>query len=122
MSERHGYPPGVPCWVETLQPDPEAAASFYGDLFGWEFTGPGSMTGDPPGRYFVARLRGSDVAGIGSLPFERASRLAEWITHISVDSADAAVKARSAGGSVVAEPFDTLPAGRMAVLGDPAGA
>ena len=28
---------GVPCWVDTSQPDPEAATDFYGGLFGWEF-------------------------------------------------------------------------------------
>jgi hypothetical protein len=33
MSERDGYEPGVPCWVATIQPDPEAAAAFYGELF-----------------------------------------------------------------------------------------
>ena len=33
--------------------------SFYSELFGWDFVGPG------PGDYFVARLRGRDVAGIG---------------------------------------------------------
>ena len=36
MSERDGYIPGVPCWVDSSHPDPEAAARFYGDLFGWE--------------------------------------------------------------------------------------
>ena len=51
MSERNEYPPGVSCWVDTLQPDPEAAVRFYGDLFGWTFAGPGSMPGDPPGKY-----------------------------------------------------------------------
>jgi hypothetical protein len=34
MLERDGFPPGVPCWVDTAQPDPEAAAAFYGALFG----------------------------------------------------------------------------------------
>ena len=37
MPERDGYIPGVPCWVDTSQPDPEAAVGFYGGLFGWEF-------------------------------------------------------------------------------------
>jgi uncharacterized protein len=32
MSERNDYPPGVPCWVDTLQPDADAAVRFYGDL------------------------------------------------------------------------------------------
>ena len=68
MSERDDYEPGVPCWIDTLQPDPEAAMAFYAELFGWEPAGPGEMPGDPPGRYFVARLRGRDIGGIGSQP------------------------------------------------------
>ena len=66
MRERDGYPPGVPCWVDTAQPDPEAAAAFYGGLFGWEFED--RMPADAPGRYLVAQLRGRDVAAVGSLP------------------------------------------------------
>jgi uncharacterized protein len=34
MSERNGYEPGVPCWVDTLQPDAAAAVGFYSGLFG----------------------------------------------------------------------------------------
>ena len=37
MPERDGYIPGVPCWVDTSQPDPEAVLDFYSGLFGWEF-------------------------------------------------------------------------------------
>src|SRR6266511_5708863 len=101
MSERERYPPGVPCWVETLQPDPQASLDFYGPLFGWEFVGPGPMPGDPPGQYFVARVGGRDVAGVGSLPDRRSSDEAVWATYIGVDSADdTAETAKKAGGSV----------------------
>jgi predicted enzyme related to lactoylglutathione lyase len=123
MSERERYPAGVPCWVETLQPDPQAALGFYGPVFGWEFVGPGPMPGDPPGQYFVARVRGRDVAGIGSLPGQGGPLAPTWITHIRVDSVDeAAAKATNAGGSLRDGPFDVLPAGRMAVVADPQGA
>ena len=37
VRERQGFPPGVPCWIDSEQPDPEAAAAFYGGLFGWQF-------------------------------------------------------------------------------------
>jgi len=37
MPERDGYIPGVPCWTDTSQPDPEAACDFYAGLFGWEY-------------------------------------------------------------------------------------
>ena len=52
MIERDGYPAGVPCWIDTSQPDPDAAASFYGSLFGWGFED--RMPHDAPGRYLVA--------------------------------------------------------------------
>jgi predicted enzyme related to lactoylglutathione lyase len=123
MSERDQYPAGVPCWVDTLQPDPQAAMDFYGPLFGWAFDGPGQMPGDPPGEYFVARVRGRDVAGIGSKPAQGGPPSPMWITHIRVDDADAAVAAAKSAGATVADgPFDALPAGRLAALADPAGA
>ena len=121
MSERDGFPEGVPSWVDTLQPDLDAATAFYGGLFGWEFEGPGEMPGHPPGRYLVARLRGRDVAGIGTSPSP--DDPAGWNTYVTVGSADAAAdNAEAAGGQVLVAPFDAAPAGRMAVLEDPAGA
>ena len=120
MPERDGYIPGVPCWVDTSQPDPEAAVSFYGPLFGWEFED--VMPPDSAGEYFMARIRGSDVAAVGSIP-EAAPQQAMWNTYVWVESADeTASKVRDAGGSVVMEPFDVMDAGRMAVFTDPEGA
>ena len=69
MSEQDRYIPGVPCWIDTTQPDPENAVRFYGDLFGWEFEN--VMPDDSPGEYYVARIRGGDVAAVGS-PMEGA--------------------------------------------------
>src|SRR5215207_1514343 len=121
MSERDGYHPGVPCWVDTWQPDPEAAVGFYTQLFGWEAVK--MMPPNSPGQYFLCKLRGRDVAAIGSQPPERARHVPVWGTHIWVESADAAAaKVTDADGSVVIEPFDLLDAGRTAVFADPAGA
>src|SRR5919204_2122280 len=106
MSQPDDYEPGVPCWVDTLQPDPDAAMAFYGALFGWEFAGPGEMPGDPPGRYHVARLGGRDVAGIGSLPAD-APTAPGWNTHVYVSSVDEAVrKGTEAGAAVLAGAVD----------------
>jgi uncharacterized protein len=122
MSERDGFPAGVPCWVDTMGPDVDALVDFYGGLFGWEFSGPGEMPGDPPGRYFVARQRGRDVAGVASLP-PAAPAAPGWNTYVRVDSADAGAEAvASAGGTVTVAPFDAPPAGRAAVVADPEGA
>jgi len=123
MSEREQYPAGVPCWVETLQPNPRTAIAFYSSVFGWEFAGPGRMPGDPPGEYFVARVKGRDVAGVGSLPGGAAASAPAWTTHIRVDDAErAAAAVERAGGQIVIPPFDAPPAGRLAVLCDPSGA
>jgi uncharacterized protein len=119
-SERDGYIPGVPCWVDASEPDPEAAVGFYSGLFGWELED--TMPPEAPGNYFMARIRGLDVAAVGSIP-EGAPPMAMWNTYIWVDSADeTASKARDAGGGVVMEPFDVMDAGRMAVCTDPEGA
>jgi predicted enzyme related to lactoylglutathione lyase len=120
MPERDGYIPGVPCWIDTSQPDPEAAVDFYRGLFGWEFEDvmpPGS-----PGKYFIARIRGGDVAAVGSQPEEQRGP-ALWNTYLWVDSADdTASKAVDAGGKLLMEPFDIMESGRMALLSDSEGA
>jgi uncharacterized protein len=127
LPERDGYIPGVPCWVDASETDPEAAVDFYSALFGWEFEDvmpPGSE-----GAYFIARVRrslfdgrGRDVAAVRSIP-EGAPPTAMWNTYVWVDDADQnASKVRDAGGAVVMEPFDVMDAGRMALFTDPEGA
>jgi uncharacterized protein len=134
MPERDGYIPGVPCWVDASEPDPEAAADFYGGLFGWEFED--VMPPSSEGRYFIARgeargwsvfdtsgdLRRGDVAAIRSIP-EAAPPTATWNTYFWVDSAEeAASNVRDAGGDLVMDPFDLMEASRVAVFTDPEGA
>jgi predicted enzyme related to lactoylglutathione lyase len=120
MPERDGYIPGVPCWVDTSHPDPKAAVDFYRELFGWEFEN--VMPPEVGGEYHMARIRGGDVAAVGSVP-PGAPDMAMWNTYIWVDSADeTAAKVREAGGQVITEPFDVMDSGRMAVCRDPEGA
>jgi predicted enzyme related to lactoylglutathione lyase len=110
----------VPCWVDSGQPDPPAAAEFYAGLFGWELED--MMPGDVPGHYFVARLQGKAVAAVGSIPPD-VPQIAAWNTYVCVESADeSADRVREAGGAVAMEPFDVFEAGRMALVADPAGA
>jgi predicted enzyme related to lactoylglutathione lyase len=120
LPERDGYIAGVPSWVDTSQPDPDAAAAFYGGLFGWEFED--ALPAGSGGRYLLARLRGGDVAAVSSPP-EGTPAHAVWNTYIWVEDADeTAARAREAGGGVLSEPFDVMDACRMAVLADPEGA
>jgi predicted enzyme related to lactoylglutathione lyase len=106
--------------VDTSQPDPTAAVDFYSRLFGWDLVDvmpPGSE-----GAYFVARLRGKDVAAIAPMP-AGAPQTARWNTYVWVQSADeTASRVAQAGGTVLMEPFDADDAGRIAVFADPEGA
>ena len=120
MPEPDRYIPGVPCWVDTSQPDPDAAVAFYSGLFGWEFED--VMPAGSPGRYIAARIRGEDVAAVGSIP-DGAPGFATWNTYIWVNSADdTAAKIEAAGGTALVAPFDVMDAGRMGVFTDPEGA
>jgi predicted enzyme related to lactoylglutathione lyase len=120
MPERDRYIPGVPCWIDTSQPDPEAAVEFYRGLFGWEIED--VMPPGLEGKYFIARLRGADVAGIGPIT-DGAPPVATWNTYVWVESADdTAAKVTDAGGRILMEPYDVMESGRMAMFSDPEGA
>ena len=119
MPERDGYIPGVPCWVDTNQPDPEAAAAFYGGLFGWAVED--SMPPGSDGHYFIGRIDGRDAAAISSIPPGAPAWRCGTPTSGSTTSTPAS-PVRDAGGTVVTEPFDVMDAGRMAVVPDPEGA
>jgi predicted enzyme related to lactoylglutathione lyase len=120
VPDRDGYIPGVPCWIDTSQPDPKAAVAFYSGLFGWEFED--VMPAESEGEYYIGRLGGRSAAAVGSIP-EAAPQMAMWNTYIWVDSADeTASKVADAGGTTLMEPFDVMDAGRMAVFADPEGA
>lgn len=118
MSERTAYKHGDPSWVDNSSADPSAMASFYSELFGWETED--LMPREMGGEYHMAMLRGKVVAALAS---QQGDGPAVWNTYVTVDSVDETAKAAgAAGGTVLAEPFDVMEAGRMAVLADPAGA
>ena len=110
--DRTSYPPGVPCLIDTEQPDPDAAAEFYGQLFGWAFENK-----LPPGmddKYLVASLRGFDVAAIAS-PTPGVTGPPTWNTYVSVADADATTaQAVALGAEVLIAPVDAGPPGAVA--------
>jgi predicted enzyme related to lactoylglutathione lyase len=111
------YPSGVPCWVDTQQPDVAAAMDFYGGLFGWEFE-----DGAPPGtagRYVIARLDGQEAGAIAG----PGTGVPAWHTYVAVDDADAAARhLLSVGATLKSAPADAGSGGIQAVLADPEGA
>jgi uncharacterized protein len=112
------YPHGVTSWIDTEQPDLDAAAAFYSGLFGWTLTDavpPGA--GDP---YLIATLDGQDVAALAPALDDRP---AAWNTYIAVDDADTTAAAvPPLGGGVAVPPQDAGPGGRWALCVDPLGA
>jgi len=110
------YPHGVPSWVDTEQPDVEAAIAFYGGLFGWTFED--AMPAGAPSRYVIAQLGGGDAAAIGG-PYQGTPA---WNTYVSVDDADAVAQRLVAGGAAIeTAPTDAGEGGRGAVMTDPEG-
>ena len=98
-----------------MQPDVDAAAEYYGRLFGWDYADAGG--------FLTARLRGRDVASVAPLaPGVDPPPPPDWLTQISVEDAEAtAARAEAAGGRVVAGVLD-FDIGRLAVIEDPGGA
>jgi predicted enzyme related to lactoylglutathione lyase len=122
MGERSGYEPGTFCWTDLSTTDQDAAKRFYGELFGWQAQ---DMPAGDGVVYSMMQLDGSNVAAIAPQPQQQREMGAPpaWNSYVSVESADATVeRARALGGTVHAEAFDVLQAGRMAVLQDPQGA
>lgn len=113
------YAPGTPSWVELSSADPDASASFYGELMGWSTTEPGPV--DETGGYRMFQQDGKSVGGL--MGHMQEGQPTVWMTYVSVADADeTAAKVRAAGGNAIVEPMDVMDIGRMAVFVDPTGA
>jgi predicted enzyme related to lactoylglutathione lyase len=123
MPVRTQHAPGTPSWIDLTTPDLAASKEFYGRLFGWDMHD--EDTGNPDMPYVIASQDGKSVAGVLPLSPEMVSRGVPpcWTMYITVADVDASARTvAELGGSVVEGPMDVLPAGRMAVVADPAGA
>ena len=111
MSERNGYEHGVPSWIAGAHADPDRAAAFYTELFGWD--------AERRGEHLVCTLRGRDVAG-----FVRGDERRLAHPRLGRERRRRPPRARRTPAARVARPSrSTSPAvGRTAVLADPAGA
>ena len=116
MGERTSYPPGTHSWAELATSDADAAKGFYTQLFGWEYDD--NPAGDEGQIYSMARRDGHHVAALF-----KADQPPHWNCYVTVASADETAEAAKAhGGGVMAEPFDVMDVGRMAVITDRGGA
>jgi hypothetical protein len=134
--------PGAWNFSELRTGDIDAAARFYGAVFGWEVgevdmgTGPATMVRLPGYADFLERFnpgirqRHADFGAppgftecvAWMLPLDSGDE-PHWSVTFTVADADAiAASARELGGTVLAEPADLGPAVRGAVIADPWGA
>ncbi len=110
------YPAGMPSWVDLSTSDVDAAKRFYAALLGWDYV---DQPAGPDQTYAMAQIGGHDVAGMffGAGPEHGPPR---WNSYVTVGDVDAsAARAAELGGLLVAEPFEVMQAGRMAVVQAP---
>jgi predicted enzyme related to lactoylglutathione lyase len=115
MGERTSYAPGTFSWSELATSDAAAAKTFYAAVFGWDYED------NPIGDGQVYSMAKRDGGYVGAL-FD-SEQPPHWNCYVTVASADdAAAKAAGLGATAIAEPFDVMDVGRMAVISDPQGA
>ena len=122
MPQVDKHPPGEFCWLELATTDQNAGKNFYSTLFGWSVN---DFPMGPAGVYTIFRVDGRDVAAGCTLRPDQIEHGVppHWMVYIAVPNADqAAAKASSLGGKVLAPAFDVMEAGRMGVVQDPTGA
>jgi predicted enzyme related to lactoylglutathione lyase len=105
--------PGSMTWNDLITPDPDAAAEFYGKLFGW-------TTEEIPDAGGYRVIRNGERSNGGMLP--RTDTPPSWMPYFGHDDVERLVKdIDDLGGTLLNGPVH-VPAGTFAVLGDPQGA
>jgi hypothetical protein len=111
--------PGALVWNELNTRDIPAAKAFYTDVFGWDADT--NQMGEM--EYTEWKLGDSTVGGMMDMPEAVPSEVpAHWLAYFGTADCDATVaQATGLGAALLAGPMD-IPAGRFAVMADPAGA
>lgn len=126
MASFDRYAPGQFSWVDLMTADVEAAAAFYGALFGWNAD---RTQDDAGGAYTMFRLEDAPVAGMGVMPdaVEQAGVPPHWNSYVTVESVGAAAQRAQDLGAQLQMPLIDIEVagelvGRMTILADPSGA
>jgi uncharacterized protein len=102
-----GFAPSTPCWVELTTADPDRAARFYAELFGWRIDGD----------RFI--LDGRAVAGLAA---SRPGQRDGWLTYLATpDLGETSERVNAAYGICLTGPQER-PGARSAIVADAAGA
>ena len=108
--------------MELATTDQGAAKKFYTDLFGWTVD---DAPMGPDEYYSMFKLDGKDAAAGYTLRKDQQAQGVppHWMLYIATDNVDdSSRRATELGGTVLAQPFDVMDVGRMAVVQDPTGA
>ena len=107
--------PGSLTWNDLVTRDMDAAKAFYPALFGWsaEDAEGGEYTTWTHGRLLIG--------GMQRIRPERAELRPHWLPYFVVSNAEDATAAVTDGGGEILVPPRDVPAGRFAIIRDPAG-
>lgn len=109
--------PGALSLNQLNTSDTEAAERFYGELLGWRFDSVG--TEETP---YWGIFRGDALNG-GMMPLPAGAMPSHWLVYFGTEDVDAAAeRIRASGGTLMVEPMDVPPSGRILVAQDPQGA
>jgi uncharacterized protein len=111
--------PGALTMTQLNTSDPETAASFYSDLFGWRIEQ--LDTGGGPPYWGISRADGRLNGGMMPLP-DGEGMVSHWLAYFVGTDLDADAKKIEELGGTVAVPPTPIPSGRFAVAQDPQGA
>ena len=125
LNSHSGDPPDVIAahgewiWGAVITRDPNAAAAFYQDVFGYEVF---ELPSDARGEHLL--LASQNYARVGVNPLPQASDAQpHWLGFVRVsDVPHAADAAKTLGGRVLVESHNDRHGGTVALLEDPAGA
>jgi len=108
--------PGCLVWNELNTSNLEKSKKFYGEVFGWSFTG--------PDEYNEGQVGGRSVVGLMPRPPQMPAEVPDhWLVYFGSKDVDTdAEKVKKLGGTVVVEPTDIPDGGRFIVAIDPQGA
>lgn len=114
--QRYGEP-GAVAWNEAMVADFERGKQFYTDVYGWTYE---DMSGEGM-EYAIATTPGDPAGMTCGIGVDKDNPQPYWSVVFAVDGTDdACERVRSAGGSVMVEPFD-FEFGRIAVATGPDG-
>ncbi len=112
--------PGEWIWSSLITTDPQAAAAFYGTVFG-DAVFPLPEAGDAG--HLILASGGYARGSVNPIPANWTNGRPRWVGYVRVDDAAAAASRVTAlGGRVVVPPHPDRHGGQIALVADPAGA